>query len=72
LGPSSSSALAPAGAEIATRPFQLVTGRSGRPYFGAAAALTCQNRRLVHGGKIQIDPMITHTMPLAAIIMPLT
>ena len=23
-----------------------------------------ENRRLVHGGKIEIDPMITHTMPL--------
>jgi S-(hydroxymethyl)glutathione dehydrogenase/alcohol dehydrogenase len=59
--------VAPAGAEIATRPFQLVTGRSWRgTAFGGA-----RGRTDVPGivdwymdGKIEIDPMITHTMPL--------
>ncbi len=59
--------VAPAGAEIATRPFQLVTGRVWRgTAFGGA-----KGRRDVPkivdwymDGKIQIDPMITHTMAL--------
>ena len=41
--------VAPAGAEISTRPFQLVTGR------------------VYMDGKINIDDMITHTMPLEGI-----
>ena len=59
--------VAGAGQEIATRPFQLVTGRHwmGTAFGGA------KGRRDVPKivdwymqGKIQIDPMITHTMPL--------
>ncbi|MBL8200397.1 MAG: S-(hydroxymethyl)glutathione dehydrogenase/class III alcohol dehydrogenase [Chromatiales bacterium] len=59
--------VAPAGAEISTRPFQLVTGRVWRgSAFGGA-----KGRRDVPkivdwymDGKIRIDEMITHTMPL--------
>ena len=59
--------VAPAGAEISTRPFQLVTGRVWRgSAFGGA-----KGRRDVPKivdwymeGKIRIDEMITHTMPL--------
>ena len=62
--------VAPAGAEIATRPFQLVTGRSWRgSAFGGA-----KGRRDVPqivdwymDGKINIDDLITHTMPLEEI-----
>ncbi|RVI71635.1 S-(hydroxymethyl)glutathione dehydrogenase, partial [Sinorhizobium meliloti] len=46
--------VAGAGQEISTRPFQLVTGRTDVP-------------KIVDWymeGKIEIDPMITHTMPL--------
>jgi S-(hydroxymethyl)glutathione dehydrogenase / alcohol dehydrogenase len=62
--------VAEAGREIATRPFQLVTGRvwKGTAFGGA------RGRTDVPGivdwymdGKIQIDPMITHTMPLERI-----
>ncbi len=59
--------VAPAGAEIATRPFQLVTGRVWRgTAFGGAKGRT-QVPRIVDwymDGKIAIDDMITHTMPL--------
>ena len=62
--------VAPAGAEIATRPFQLVTGRQWKgTAFGGARGRT-DVPRLVDWymeGKIQIDPMITHVMPLADI-----
>jgi S-(hydroxymethyl)glutathione dehydrogenase/alcohol dehydrogenase len=59
--------VAPAGAEISTRPFQLVTGRNWRgTAFGGA-----KGRTDVPGivdwymdGKINIDDLITHTMPL--------
>jgi S-(hydroxymethyl)glutathione dehydrogenase / alcohol dehydrogenase len=52
-----SSACAPAGAEIATRPFQLVTGRVWKgTAFGGAHGRT--------DVPIEIDPMITRTMPL--------
>jgi S-(hydroxymethyl)glutathione dehydrogenase / alcohol dehydrogenase len=62
--------VAGAGQEIKTRPFQLVTGRVWRgTAFGGA-----RGRRDVPKivdwymeGKIEIDPMITHTMPLADI-----
>jgi S-(hydroxymethyl)glutathione dehydrogenase / alcohol dehydrogenase len=62
--------VAGAGKEIKTRPFQLVTGRVWRgTAFGGA-----RGRRDVPKivdwymeGKIQIDPMITHTMPLTDI-----
>ncbi len=59
--------VAPAGAEIATRPFQLVTGRSWRgTAFGGARGRTDVPKIVdwYMDGKIQIDPMITHTLPL--------
>ena len=48
--------VAPAGAEIATRPFQLVTGRvwRGTAFGGGQGEARCaQVRRLVHGGQDQ-------------------
>ncbi|MGF7162371.1 S-(hydroxymethyl)glutathione dehydrogenase/alcohol dehydrogenase [Rhodoligotrophos appendicifer] len=62
--------VAPAGAEISTRPFQLVTGRSWRgSAFGGARGRTDVPKIVdwYMDGKIQIDPMITHTMPLEEI-----
>ena len=59
--------VAPAGAEIATRPFQLVTGRSWRgTAFGGARGRTDVPRIVdwYMEGKIEIDPMITHTLTL--------
>ena len=59
--------VAPAGAEISTRPFQLVTGRSWRgTAFGGASGRTDVPKIVdwYMNGKIEIDPMITHTMPL--------
>ena len=59
--------VAPAGAEIATRPFQLVTGRVWKgTAFGGARGRTDVPKIVdwYMEGKIQIDPMITHTMPL--------
>ena len=59
--------VAPAGAEIATRPFQLVTGRSWRgTAFGGARGRTDVPRIVdwYMSGKIDIDPMITHTLKL--------
>ena len=59
--------VAPAGAEIATRPFQLVTGRSWRgTAFGGARGRTDVPRIVdwYMEGKINIDDLITHTMPL--------
>jgi S-(hydroxymethyl)glutathione dehydrogenase/alcohol dehydrogenase len=62
--------VAEAGKEIATRPFQLVTGRvwKGSAFGGA------RGRTDVPGivdwymrGKIEIDPMITHVLSLAEI-----
>jgi S-(hydroxymethyl)glutathione dehydrogenase/alcohol dehydrogenase len=62
--------VAEAGREIATRPFQLVTGRvwKGTAFGGA------RGRTDVPGivdwymdRKIEIDPMITHTLPLERI-----
>jgi S-(hydroxymethyl)glutathione dehydrogenase/alcohol dehydrogenase len=59
--------VAEAGKEIATRPFQLVTGRVWRgTAFGGARGRT-DTPKIVDWymeGKIEIDPMITHTMPL--------
>ena len=53
--------------EISTRPFQLVTGRVWKgTAFGGARGRT-DTPKIVDWymeGKIQIDPMITHTMPL--------
>jgi S-(hydroxymethyl)glutathione dehydrogenase/alcohol dehydrogenase len=59
--------VAGAGEEISTRPFQLVTGRVWRgSAFGGAKGRTDVPRIVdwYMDGKIQIDPMITHTMPL--------
>jgi S-(hydroxymethyl)glutathione dehydrogenase/alcohol dehydrogenase len=62
--------VAPAGVEIATRPFQLVTGRVWRgTAFGGARGRTDVPKIVdwYMGGKIEIDPMITHTLPLERI-----
>ena len=62
--------VAPAGAEIATRPFQLVTGRTWRgTAFGGASGRTDVPKIVdwYMNGKIEIDPMITHTLALADI-----
>ncbi len=59
--------VAPAGAEIATRPVQLVTGRVWRgTAFGGAKGRTDVPRIVdwYMDGKINIDDLITHTMPL--------
>jgi S-(hydroxymethyl)glutathione dehydrogenase/alcohol dehydrogenase len=59
--------VAPSGAEIATRPFQLVTGRVWKgTAFGGARGRTDVPKIVdwYMEGKIEIDPMITHTMPL--------
>ncbi len=59
--------VAPAGAEIATRPFQLVTGRVWKgTAFGGAKGRTDVPRIVdwYMDGKINIDDLITHTMPL--------
>ncbi|WP_134724934.1 S-(hydroxymethyl)glutathione dehydrogenase/class III alcohol dehydrogenase [Paracoccus luteus] len=59
--------VAAAGAEISTRPFQLVTGRVWKgTAFGGARGRTDVPRIVdwYMDGKIEIDPMITHTMPL--------
>ena len=59
--------VAGAGQEIATRPFQLVTGRSWRgTAFGGARGRTDVPKIVdwYMQGKIEIDPMITHTLPL--------
>ena len=59
--------VAEAGKEIATRPFQLVTGRVWKgTAFGGARGRT-DTPKIVDwymDGKIQIDPMITHKLPL--------
>jgi S-(hydroxymethyl)glutathione dehydrogenase/alcohol dehydrogenase len=62
--------VAPAGAEISTRPFQLVTGRVWRgTAFGGARGRTDVPKIVdwYMDGKIQIDPLITHTLPLERI-----
>ncbi len=62
--------VAPAGAEIRTRPFQLVTGRVWRgSAFGGARGRTDVPKIVdwYMEGKIEIDPMITHQMPLTDI-----
>lgn len=62
--------VAAAGAEISTRPFQLVTGRNWRgSAFGGARGRT-QVPQLVDWymeGKLNIDDLITHTLPLERI-----
>jgi S-(hydroxymethyl)glutathione dehydrogenase/alcohol dehydrogenase len=62
--------VAPSGAEISTRPFQLVTGRSWRgTAFGGARGRTDVPKIVdwYMDGKINIDDLITHTMPLEQI-----
>ena len=62
--------VAGAGQEISTRPFQLVTGRSWRgTAFGGARGRTDVPKIVdwYMDGKIEIDPMITHTLSLEEI-----
>jgi S-(hydroxymethyl)glutathione dehydrogenase/alcohol dehydrogenase len=62
--------VAGAGEEIATRPFQLVTGRVWKgTAFGGAKGRTDVPRIVdwYMEGKINIDDLITHTMPLERI-----
>ena len=59
--------VAPAGAEISTRPFQLVTGRVWRGSAFGGAKGRRDVPRIVDwymDGKISIDPLITHTLKL--------
>jgi len=59
--------VAGAGQEISTRPFQLVTGRVWKgSAFGGARGRTDVPKIVdwYMEGKIKIDPLITHTMPL--------
>jgi S-(hydroxymethyl)glutathione dehydrogenase/alcohol dehydrogenase len=59
--------VAGAGQEISTRPFQLVTGRTWKgTAFGGARGRTDVPKIVdwYMDGKIQIDPMITHTLAL--------
>ena len=62
--------VAGAGQEIRTRPFQLVTGRVWKgTAFGGARGRTDVPRIVdwYMDGKISIDPLITHQMPLERI-----
>ncbi len=62
--------VAPAGAEISTRPFQLVTGRVWKgTAFGGAKGRTDVPKFVdwYMDGKIEIDPMITHKLKLEEI-----
>jgi S-(hydroxymethyl)glutathione dehydrogenase / alcohol dehydrogenase len=62
--------VAGAGQEISTRPFQLVTGRVWKgTAFGGARGRTDVPKIVdwYMSGKIEIDPMITHTLSLAEI-----
>jgi len=59
--------VAGAGQEISTRPFQLVTGRSWKGTAFGGARGRSDVPKIVDwymNDKIQIDPLITHTMPL--------
>src|ERR687893_1710737 len=59
-----------AGKEISTRPFQLVTGRTWKgSAFGGARGRTDVPKIVdwYMDGKIEVDSMITHTMPLEEI-----
>ncbi len=62
--------VAPAGAEISTRPFQLVTGRQWKgTAFGGARGRTDVPKIVdwYMDGKINIDDLITHKLPLEKI-----
>ena len=62
--------VAPSGTEISTRPFQLVTGRVWKgSAFGGARGRTDVPQIVdwYMDGKINIDDLITHTMPLEQI-----
>ena len=62
--------VAGAGKEITTRPFQLVTGRVWKgTAFGGARGRTDVPRVVdwYMDGKLEIDPLITHTLPLEKI-----
>ena len=62
--------VAGSGEEIATRPFQLVTGRVWRgTAFGGARGRTDVPKIVdwYMDGRIEIDPLITHTLPLGRI-----
>ena len=62
--------VAPSGTEISTRPFQLVTGRVWKgSAFGGARGRTDVPKIVdwYMEGKINIDDLITHTMPLEKI-----
>ena len=62
--------VAGAGQEIATRPFQLVTGRVWKgSAFGGARGRTDVPKIVdwYMNGKIEIDPLITHVLPLERI-----
>jgi S-(hydroxymethyl)glutathione dehydrogenase/alcohol dehydrogenase len=62
--------VAESGAEISTRPFQLVTGRNWRgSAFGGARGRTDVPKIVdwYMDGRIDIDSLITHTMPLERI-----
>jgi S-(hydroxymethyl)glutathione dehydrogenase/alcohol dehydrogenase len=62
--------VAEAGTEIATRPFQLVTGRGWKgTAFGGARGRTVVPKIVdwYMNGKIEIDPMITHVLKLEEI-----
>ncbi|HMG47753.1 MAG TPA: S-(hydroxymethyl)glutathione dehydrogenase/class III alcohol dehydrogenase [Allosphingosinicella sp.] len=59
--------VAESGKEISTRPFQLITGRTWKgTAFGGARGRTDLPRIVdwYMDGKIEIDPLITHNMPL--------
>jgi S-(hydroxymethyl)glutathione dehydrogenase / alcohol dehydrogenase len=62
--------VAGAGQEISTRPFQLVTGRVWKgSAFGGARGRTDVPKIVdwYMDGKIEIDPLVTHTLPLEKI-----
>ena len=62
--------VAPSGAEISTRPFQLVTGRVWKgSAFGGARGRTDVPRIVdwYMNGRINIDDLITHKLPLERI-----
>ena len=64
------SGIDPAGQEISTRPFQLVTGRVWRGSAFGGVKGRSQLPGMVEQamrGQIELDPFITHTLPLERI-----